>query len=163
MLQRNEPFSFKFHSLIGQASRIMIEIGQTYVKKSATTFLSLDGSSVKVYRVPNFNQCCDRKGYVRILTNYIAQLTENFCIIQLCAGIWVSFVLSGLCGKFSYWNLLILFLEITLNPCEHFCEATDDGKSVDVVAMNVENGTRCYDNYSSFDVCVQGKCQVYHI
>ncbi|KAL9984449.1 hypothetical protein ACROYT_G006741 [Oculina patagonica] len=49
--------------------------------------------------------------------------------------------------------------KISLNPCQHFCEATKDGNSVDVVEMDIENGTRCYDNYSSFDVCIQGKCQ----
>lgn len=53
-----------------------------------------------------------------------------------------------------------LFLEITLNPCQHFCEATNDGKSIDVIQMDLENGSRCYDNFSSFDVCIQGKCQV---
>lgn len=56
-----------------------------------------------------------------------------------------------------------LFLEINLNPCKHFCEATKDGNSVDVIQMDLENGSRCHDSLSSFDVCIQGKCQVCHM
>jgi len=49
--------------------------------------------------------------------------------------------------------------KINLNPCKHFCEATKDGNSVDVIQMDLENGSRCHDSLSSFDVCIQGKCQ----
>ena len=31
-----------------------------------------------------------------------------------------------------------------------------------MVNVEVENGTACYDNLKSFDVCIQGKCQVFH-
>ena len=54
------------------------------------------------------------------------------------------------------------FSEIPLNPCKQFCEAKRNGKSVDVVQVEVENGTACHDSLSSFDVCIQGKCQVFY-
>ncbi|CAH3034862.1 unnamed protein product [Porites lobata] len=49
--------------------------------------------------------------------------------------------------------------QIPVDPCHQFCEANNDGQSVDVVNVEVENGTACYDNLKSFDVCIQGKCQ----
>lgn len=48
---------------------------------------------------------------------------------------------------------------LDLNPCQQFCEATENGKRVDIVPLDVENGTKCNDDLTSFDVCIQSKCQ----
>ena len=48
-----------------------------------------------------------------------------------------------------------------IEPCQEFCEASENGRSVDFVKVEVENGTSCHDNPNSFDVCIQGKCQVF--
>lgn len=53
------------------------------------------------------------------------------------------------------------FLDIALNPCEQFCEAKENDRSIDVVKVVLENGTACNASLSSFDVCIQGKCQVF--
>lgn len=82
-----------------------------------------------------------------------------FCEVKISWPMEMYFILQ----IFKLKTCHILFSEIALNPCKQFCEATEDGSSVDVIQMDLENGARCYDNFSSFDVCIQGKCQVCYI
>lgn len=103
----------------------------------------------------------------------IAQLTERYYLIPNLRGKHCRFSVrltfhdvfeytifgKSLCFKLSNF----VFLEIALDPCQQFCEATEDGINVDIVPLELENGTRCHDNLSSFDVCIQGKCQVLNI
>ena len=48
-----------------------------------------------------------------------------------------------------------------LNPCQAFCQLSDGGgSSIDTLEIDLENGTRCYNSLSSFDVCIGRKCEV---
>lgn len=67
--------------------------------------------------------------------------TPTVCILSFCHLIDNPFFL--------------FLLEIPLNPCQQFCQASSY-----VAQVEVENGTACRDSLRSFDVCILGECQV---